>query len=122
METIEKINSKTFEFSPGRRVMIPKAYGKMRPLTVASPRDKIVQEVLRMILEAVFEPTFSDLSHGFRPTRSCHSALRQVKTQFGAASFYLEGDISKCFDSFDHHVLMKLIENKIKDRRFTAMI
>jgi len=75
-----------------------------------------------MILEAVFEPTFSNLSHGFRPGRSCHTALRQVRTQFGSASFYLEGDISKCFDSFDHHVLMNIIERKIKDRRFTALI
>jgi group II intron reverse transcriptase/maturase len=102
--------------------MIPKANGKMRPLTVAPPRDKIVQEVLRMILEVIFEPTFSNHSHGFRPTRSCHSALRQIKTQFGSSSFYLEGDISKCFDSFDHHVLMKIIEHKVKDRRFTALL
>lgn len=102
--------------------MIPKANGKMRPLTVAPPRDKIVQEVLRMILEAIFEPTFSDHSHGFRPSRSCHTALRQVRTQFGAASHYLEGDISKCFDSFDHHTLMNIIESKIKDRRFTALL
>lgn len=102
--------------------MIPKSNGKMRPLTVAPPRDKIVQEVIRMILEAIFEPTFSTHSHGFRPNRSCHTALRQVKTQFGASSYYLEGDISNCFDSFDHHVLMNIIECKIKDRRFTNLI
>lgn len=121
-ETIAKISNQSFNFSPGRRVLIPKANGKMRPLTVAPPRDKIVQEVLRMILEAVFEPTFSENSHGFRPARSCHTALKQVRSQFGAASYYLEGDISKCFDSFDHHILMNLIESKIKDRRFTALI
>jgi len=102
--------------------MIPKSNGKMRPLTIASPRDKIVQEVIRMILEVIFEPTFSSSSHGFRPNRSCHTALRQVKTQFGAASYYLEGDISKCFDSFNHLVLMKIIEGKVKDRQFTALI
>ena len=144
VETIDKMKSQTFDFSPGRRVTIPKANGKQRTLTVAPPRDKIIQEVLRMILEAVFEPSFSDLSHGFRPAPlGCHSALRQVKTQFGAASFFLasnfffvsaesrlgaykvrggEGDITKCFDSFDHHVLMKILEDKIKDRRFTALI
>lgn len=122
METIKRISNQTFDFQPGRRVMIPKANGKMRPLTVAPPRDKIIQEVIRMILEIVFEPTFSNNSHGFRPTRSCHSALRQIRTQFGSASFYIEGDISKCFDSFDHHVLMKIIEDKIKDRRFTSLI
>lgn len=121
-ETIRAISSQTFEFQPGRRVMIPKSNGKMRPLTVPPPRDKIVQEVIRMILEVVFEPTFSTNSHGFRPNRSCHTALRQVKTQFGAASYYLEGDISKCFDSFNHQILMNFIENKIKDRRFTMLI
>ena len=122
METINQIQLQHFKFQPGRRVMIPKSNGKMRPLTVAPPRDKIVQEVLRTILEAVFEPIFSDNSHGFRPARSCHTALRQVKTKFGAASYYLEGDISKCFDSFNHNILMKFIEDKIKDRRFTALI
>lgn len=75
-----------------------------------------------MILEVVFEPTFSENSHGFRPARSCHTALRQVRTQFGAASYFLEGDISKCFDSFGHRNLMKVIEAKILDRQFTGMI
>lgn len=121
-ETIHKIANKTFEFQPGIRVMIPKSNGKMRPLTVAPPRDKIVQEVIRMVLETIFEPTFSKNSHGFRPNLSCHTALRQVKTQFGSASFYLEGDISKCFDSFSHRILMRIIEEKIKDRQFTALI
>ena len=121
-ETIQKIANKTFEFQPGRRVMIPKSNGKMRPLTVAPPRDKIVQEVIRMVLEAIFEPTFTKNSHGFRPNLSCHTALRQVQTQFGSASFYLEGDISKCFDSFSHRILMRIIEEKIKDRQFTALI
>ena len=106
----------------GRRVMIPKSNGKLRPLTVAPPRDKIVQEVIRMVLEVIYEPVFSPNSHGFRPNRSCHTALRQVKTQFGSASYYLEGDISKCFDSFNHRILMNIIEEKIKDRNFTALI
>ncbi|RKF63033.1 putative 91 kDa protein in cob intron [Erysiphe neolycopersici] len=68
-----------------------------------------------MILEVIFEPTFSDNSHGFRPGRSCHTALKKIKERFG-------GDISKCFDSFDQDVLMKIIEQKIKDRRFTDLI
>lgn len=122
-ETIRQISTRKFEFQPGRRVMIPKSDGtKTRPLTIAPPRDKIVQEVLRMILEAIFEPTFSENSHGFRPMRSCHTALRQVRTQFGAASYFLEGDISKCFPSIDHRILMNIIEGKIKDRQFTALI
>jgi len=121
-ETIKAISAKTFNFQPGRRVMIPKSNGKLRPLTVAPPIDKIVPEVIRMVLEVIYEPVFSPNSHGFRPNRSCHTALRQVKTQFGAASYYLEGDISKCFDSFNHRILMNIIEEKIKDRNFTALI
>lgn len=121
-EIIKKLEDGSFEFSPGRRVQIPKADGKTRPLTIAPPRDKIVQEVIRMVLEAIFEPTFSENSHGFRPSRGCHSALRQLRIQFGGASYYLEGDISKCFDSFDHRILMNIIEKKVKDRRFTNLI
>ncbi len=85
-EIIGKLKDESFKFSPGRRVMIPKASGGERPLTVAPPRDKIVQEVMRMILESVFEPNFSPNSHGFRPNRGCHTALKQVFTQFGVAS------------------------------------
>lgn len=119
---ILSMKDETFQFKPGRRVNIPKANGKTRPLTVAPPRDKIVQEVMRMILEAIFEPTFSENSHGFRPDRSCHTALRQVKTQFGGAFFFIEGDISKCFDSFDHGLLMDLIKERISDERFLRLL
>lgn len=79
---VERLKSETFKFQPGRRVQIPKASGGTRPLTIASPRDKLAQEAMRMILEAVYEPTFTDSSHGFRPQRSCHSALKTVKQQF----------------------------------------
>lgn len=119
---ILSMKDESFQFKPGRRVNIPKANGKTRPLTVAPPRDKIVQEVMRMILEAIFEPTFSNNSHGFRPNKSCHSALRQVKTQFGGASFFIEGDISKCFDSFDHKLLIDLIKERISDERFIRLL
>jgi retron-type reverse transcriptase len=113
----------SFQFKPGKRTMIPKADGiSTRPLTIAPPRDKIVQEVMRMILETIFEPTFLDNSHGFRPNRGCHTALRKIKTQFGAASFLIEGDISKCFDSFDHVILVNLLSKKISDQRFIQLI
>lgn len=79
---VEKLKSETFQFQPGRRVEIPKASGETRALTIASPRDKLVQEAMRMVLEGVYEPTFTDNSHGFRPGRSCHSALKMVKHQF----------------------------------------
>lgn len=86
LEVIEnmskKLKSEEFDFHPGRRVQIPKNSGGTRPLTVASPRDKMVQEAMRMVLEAVFEPLFSDHSHGFRPLRGCHTALKEVREQF----------------------------------------
>lgn len=75
-----------------------------------------------MILEVIFEPTFLDSSHGFRPNRGCHTALRQVKTQFGAATNIIEGDISKCFDRFDHEILIELIKRKVSDTRFIQLI
>lgn len=83
---IEELKEESFKFKPGRRVMIPKASGGERPLTVAPPRDKIVQEVMRMILEVIFESDFSQNSHGFRPNKSCHTALRQLYTTFGVAT------------------------------------
>jgi len=71
----------SFQFKPGRKkIKIPKSDGvSKRPLTIALPRDKVVQDVLRMLLEAIFEPTFSNNSHGFRPNIGCHTALRQIK-------------------------------------------
>jgi len=84
--TIENMRDQSFQFKPGRRTQIPKASGGTRPLTIAPPRDKIVQEVMRMILEAIFEPTFSPNSHGFRSGKSCHTALKQIFTTFGVAS------------------------------------
>nr|YP_010836049.1 hypothetical protein QLP54_mgp17 [Phyllosticta yuccae]WGC90064.1 hypothetical protein [Phyllosticta yuccae] len=115
---IESIKNDSFKFTP--RVDIPKNSGGFRPLTVTSPLDKLVQEVMRMILEAIFEPTFHSSSHGFRPNRGC--ALREIKQKFGVASWYIQGDISKCFDSFDHKILIGIITDKIKDERFIRLI
>jgi len=81
-EIVEKLKNETFQFQPARRIEIPKASGGTRPLTIASPRDKIVQEAIIMILEAAFEPVFLDCSHGFRPLRGCHTALKAVKQTF----------------------------------------
>jgi len=121
-KTIESLKDQTFKFNPGRRIQIPKANGGTRPLTIAPPRDKIVQEVIRMILEIIYEPTFSKSSHGFRNGKSCHTALKEIRTKFGVASWYIEGDISKCFDSFDHDLLISFLRNKIKDERFIRLI
>lgn len=81
-DTVERLKTESFQFQPARRVRIPKGSGGTRPLTIASPRDKIVQEAIRMILEAIFEPNFSPYSHGFRPQRGCHTALKAVKQDF----------------------------------------
>jgi group II intron reverse transcriptase/maturase len=121
-DIIKSLKDESFQFSPGRRVNIPKPNGGTRSLTVASPRDKIVQEVMRMILEVIFEPTFSDNSHGFRINRSCHTALKQIKGEFVGASHFIEGDITKCFDSVDHHLLIELLEERINDPRFIRLI
>jgi group II intron reverse transcriptase/maturase len=105
-----------------RRINLPKASGGTRPLSFGTPRDKIILEAMRMILESIYEPNFSDNSHGFRPLRSCHSALKAFYTKFHYSQWLIEGDISKCFDSIEHNKLMILIERKISDRRFTHYI
>lgn len=84
-EIVNKLKDNSFKFSPGK-VEIPKESGGTIPLTIASSTDKLVQEVMRMILEAIFEPIFSDNSHGFRPGRSCHTALKKIKERFGVAT------------------------------------
>lgn len=81
-KTIELLRTEKFQFSTSRRVYIPKKDGSKRPLSIGNPRDKIVQEVMRMTLEAIFEPRFKDASHGFRPNRGCHTALRSIFSKF----------------------------------------
>jgi group II intron reverse transcriptase/maturase len=121
-EIIQSLKDDTFKFQPGRRVMIPKASGGERPLTIAPPRDKLVQECIRMILEAIYEPSFDNNSHGFRPNRSCHSALRALRQRFVMAKWFIEGDISQCFPSIDHEKLMSILAERIKDQRFLGII
>ena len=117
-----KLKSEKFQFSQARRIQIPKPAGGTRPLTIAPPRDKIVQEGMRIVLNAIFEPTFNEVSHGLRPHRSCHTALKYLKNHFQPSTWFIEGDISKCFPSIDHQGLMKIIESKILDRKFTKLI
>jgi retron-type reverse transcriptase len=119
---IDKLKTEKFQFTPGRRIEIPKKLGGSRPLTIAPPRDKLVQEAMRMIMDAIWDPSFVESSHGFRSGRSCHTALKEIKWKFQSSVWVIEGDISKCFDSIDHHKLMELIELKIKDRKFTRLI
>lgn len=123
-EIKQEVLNNRYEWKGSRRVDIPKAGkpGKTRPLGIPSINDKIVQEVLKIILEPIFETTFSAYSHGFRPERSCHTALKDINTRMKDSIWYIEGDIKSYFDSINHNLLIKAIENRIKDKHIIKLI
>jgi group II intron reverse transcriptase/maturase len=120
---ITALRDERYRWKPTRRTYITKKQSvKKRPLGLPTWSDKLLQEVIRMILEAYYEPQFSDHSHGFRPRRGCHTALQTISRKWQGTRWFLEGDISRCFDSLDHEVLLSILAEKIKDNRFLRLI
>jgi group II intron reverse transcriptase/maturase len=121
-QIVEAMRCERYRFAPARRTYIPKKNGKLRPLGLPSWSDKLVGEVVRLLLEAYYEPGFSDLSHGFRKRRGCHTALRKIHDTWTGTVWFIEGDISDCFGSLSHEILLRILAEKIQDQRFLRLI
>ena len=119
---IDAVRRERYRFKPVRRVYIPKKNGKKRPLGLPSWTDKLVGEVIRLLLEAYYEPRFSARSHGFRPRRGCHTALTEVAETWKGTAWFIEGDISDCFGSLDHEIMLSILAEHIRDNRFLRLM